>query len=138
MHDEREDCRTLQRSLQLLTVSAPAWRRTLQDRATVVALGAHTIGKGMSDPKLAGRRELSRRIRHSCYPPVAGATSQFVTKEGPRPIVQAEPTASPSAMIPPSRRTTSVPFTRVTAGSQRTTTDNTEAASTCPAPHPRR
>jgi hypothetical protein len=63
MHDEREDCHTLQRSLQLLTVLPPARRRTRQDRATVVALGAHTIGKECLIRSWQAGESSCRRIR---------------------------------------------------------------------------
>jgi hypothetical protein len=46
--------------------------------------------------------------------------------------------AQPGTCVIPDARATSVPFTAVLNGPERTTTDNHEAASTCALPHPRR
>jgi hypothetical protein len=54
----------------------------------------------------------------------------------PRLIVTVEPTARPGVGIILDGRATSVPFTAVLNGPERTTTDNTNAASTCAVPHP--
>lgn len=48
-----------------------------------------------------------------------------------------EPTAQPGCRVIQGGRATSVPFTAVLTGPQRTTADNTEAASTCTILHPR-
>jgi len=101
MHLERQDCRTLQRSLQLLRVSPSARRRIRQDRATRRGTGCACHRKKESDPKLARQaRAPAVRSATAATFPRRVATSKFVTKDGPRPIVQAEPTAFPLARIP--------------------------------------
>jgi hypothetical protein len=57
--------------------------------------------------------------------------------DGPHPPVKAEPTAPRCASVILTDRATSVPFTAVLNGPERTTTDNHEAASTCAVSHPR-
>jgi hypothetical protein len=54
------------------------------------------------------------------------------------PSGQAEPTAPRCARVILAVRATSVPFTAVLTGPQRTTTDNNEPALTCTVPRPRR
>jgi hypothetical protein len=65
-------------------------------------------------------------------------TKRLVTEDGPHPTVKVEPTARPDTGVILGGRATSVPFTAVPTGPQRTTTDNAEAASTCTAPLLRR
>jgi hypothetical protein len=74
---------------------------------------------------------LPRALRALAHEPV-------VTENGPHPPVEAEPTAPRRATVILAGRATSVPFTAVLAGVERTTTDNYEAASTCAVPRPRR
>jgi hypothetical protein len=66
------------------------------------------------------------------------AHEAVVTEDGPHPPVKAEPTALRCARVILTGRATSVPFTAVLNGPERTTTDNHEAASTCAVPDPRR
>jgi hypothetical protein len=66
------------------------------------------------------------------------AHEAVVTEDGPHPPVGAEPTAPQCARVILAGRATSVPFTAVLDGPQRTTTDNHEAPSTCAVPRPRR
>jgi hypothetical protein len=54
-----------------------------------------------------------------------------VTEDGPHPTVKVEPTAQQHTGVILGGRATSLPFTAVVSGSQRTTRDNAEAASTC-------
>jgi hypothetical protein len=84
---------------------------------------------GVRDP--TGPEELPRVLR-------ALAHETVVTEDGPHPPVEAEPTAPRYARVILAGRATSVPFTAVLAGPQRTTTDNHEAASTCAVPRHRR
>jgi hypothetical protein len=58
------------------------------------------------------------------------AHEAVVTEDGPHPLVEAEPTAPQCARVILAGRATSVPFTAVLNGPERTTTDNHEAAST--------
>jgi hypothetical protein len=58
------------------------------------------------------------------------AHEAVVTEEGPHPTVRVEPTARPGTDVILDGRATSVPFTAVPNGPQRTTTDNSGAAAT--------
>jgi hypothetical protein len=74
-------------------------------------------------------RDLSRALR-------ALAHETVVTDDWALPCGQGgEPTAQPGYRVIQGGRATSVPFTAVLTGPQRTTTDNAEAASTCTASH---
>jgi hypothetical protein len=66
------------------------------------------------------------------------ANDAVVTEDGPHPPVEAEPTATRCSRVILAGRATSVPFTAVLNGPERTTTDNHEAASTCTVRCPRR
>ena len=61
----------------------------------------------------------------------AHAHKAMVTEDGPHPTVKVEPTAQHDTGIILGGRATSLPFTAVLSGSQRTTTDNARASSTC-------
>ena len=58
--------------------------------------------------------------------------------DGPHPTVRVEPRHDGLLGVVLNGRATSVPFTEVLDGPQRTTTDNTAARSTSVGPHPRR
>jgi hypothetical protein len=75
--------------------------------------------------------ELPRALR-------ALAQEAVVTEDEPRRTVRVEPTAQLDTGVILDGRATSVPFTAVLTGPQRTITDNAEAASTCAASHLRR
>jgi hypothetical protein len=64
------------------------------------------------------------------------ANEAVVTEDGPHPTVKVEPTARPVPGVILDRRATSMPFTAVLNGLERTTTDNHKAGSTCAVPHP--
>jgi hypothetical protein len=66
------------------------------------------------------------------------ADEQVATEDGPHPPAEAEPTAPRCARGILTGHVTSVPFTAVLNGPERTITDNHEAASTCAIPRPRR
>ena len=66
------------------------------------------------------------------------AHEAVVTEDGPHPPVEAEPTVPRRARVILAGRATSVPFTAVLNGPERTATDNHEAAVTCAVPRPRR
>jgi len=76
-------------------------------------------------------RDLPRALRALAYEAV-------VTEDEPRRTVRVQPTAQLDTGVILDGRATSVPFTAVPTGPQRTTTDNAEAASTCAASHLRR
>jgi hypothetical protein len=65
--------------------------------------------------------DLSRALQALAHEPV-------VTKDGPHPPISVEPTARPDTGVVLHGRATSVPFTAVLNGPQRTTTDNTTTA----------
>jgi len=66
------------------------------------------------------------------------AHEAVVAEDGPHPTVRVEPTAQAATRVILGGRATSVPFTAVLTGLQRTTTDNAEAGPTCAASHLRR
>jgi hypothetical protein len=68
-----------------------------------------------------GRREPSGALAHDAV----------VTEEGPHPTVRVEPTARPGTGVILAGRATSVPFTAVPNGPERTATDNYKASWTC-------
>jgi hypothetical protein len=81
------------------------------------------------DPQLPTR--LPRALRALAHKAVA-------TEDEPHRRVRVEPTAQPNTGLILGGRATSVPFTAVLAGPERTTTDNHKASSTCAISHPRR
>jgi hypothetical protein len=70
--------------------------------------------------------------------PRALAHEPVVTEIGPHPTITVDLNGAARYRRRPRRPATSVPFTAVLNGPERTTTDNREAASTCVVPHPRR
>jgi len=66
------------------------------------------------------------------------ANEARVALDGPPPSLQLEPMAAMPSHVVLAGRATSVPFTAVITGPERTATDNHEVASTCAVAHPRR
>jgi hypothetical protein len=61
------------------------------------------------------------------------ANDAVVTEDEPHPAIKLGANGTAVCQVNLTGRPTSVPFTTVKVGSQRTTTDNTTAAATCPA-----
>jgi hypothetical protein len=74
-----------------------------------------------------GPDELPRRLQRLAHRTV-------VTEDEPHPTVAVEPAPPSCIRVALTGRATSVPFTTVTTGSERTTTDNTPTAVSCAAP----
>src|SRR5215203_2650650 len=72
------------------------------------------------------RKELPRRLQRLAHAAV-------VTSDGSHPMVKVDPAATGIPRLSSGRATT-VPFTAVLIGPERTTTDNATAPSTCAAP----
>ena len=70
------------------------------------------------------RKTLPRRVRGL-------PTTQVVTELRPHPPVKAGANGATPYLVDLASRATSVPFTTVTTGHERTATDNSTAASTC-------
>ena len=89
---------------------------------------------------LAAKAGKADRVRYKRLPWVLRtlANNTSVTEDGSHPPVKAEPSALQMCEVILTDRATSVPFTAVLNGPERTTTDNHEAASTCTVPRPRR
>jgi hypothetical protein len=68
--------------------------------------------------------------KDAAAPPSRLANEAVVTEDGPHPAIELGANGTIVCQVNLTGRATSVPFTRVNVGSQRTTTDNTTAATT--------
>ena len=93
------------------------------------SLGEHWPGHRVGN--LGSGVRLPRALR-------AIAQETVVTEDGPHPPVKVEPSAPRCVRVILTGRATSVPFTAVSDGDERTTTDNARTASTSVIPQPRR
>jgi hypothetical protein len=103
----------------------PADRRRGEERSRHLL----SIGRGCDNP--ADDARVDDLARAAARPP--GACQQHGRRRGrvSPPSVKREPTDQPGGRVERTSRATSVPFTRVSTGLERTPTDNTTAAVSC-------
>jgi hypothetical protein len=128
--------------------AAAALRHELADSPNRKATRSQPTFHGVEPPNLLGLAVAGRSVpvaedrsaggaRDRTGPENAAAPSTTAclhhggTEGGSRPVVKVNPTPPSCATVILGGRVTSVPFTAVPTGPERTTTDNAEAASTC-------